>query len=95
MHRQMGALENAVTSVRIVATASLIRTAVTLPIRRKPSNDPHKLPSRRSVGPAAEPPWAARNCSAAWRAHLAPSELSSVAAPAPPRWSSHVGRLAA
>jgi hypothetical protein len=29
-----------------------------------PANDPHKLPSRRSAGSAAEPPWAAPT---AWR----------------------------
>jgi hypothetical protein len=39
-------------------------------------NYPHKLTSRRSAGPAAEPPRAAPNCSAARRLHIAPSEFS-------------------
>jgi hypothetical protein len=39
------------------------------------ANCPLKLSSRRSVGPADEPPRAARDCSASWRAHIAPSEL--------------------
>jgi hypothetical protein len=49
-------------------------------------NCPHKLTNRRSVGPAAEPPRAARNCTAAWRAHIARSELfvSRGARPAAP-----------
>ena len=39
-----------------------------------PPNSSHKLTNRRSVGPAAEPPRAARNCTASWRVHIAPSE---------------------
>ena len=56
------------------------------------------LSSCQAAGPLArrpEPPRAAPNCTAAWRAHLAPSEVSSVAAPALPRWGRRVRRLAA
>src|SRR5690242_13805825 len=40
-------------------------------------NEPHKLTKgRRAVGPAAEPPLGGSNCTAAWRAHIAPYEAS-------------------
>src|SRR5206468_4299865 len=44
------------------------------PLQDRLPNYPHKLPSRRSVGSAAEPPRAARNCTASRQPHIAPSE---------------------
>jgi len=58
---------------------------------RSAPNNPHKLPSRRSVGSAAEPPWAARTARRhASRNSLAPRH-SSVAAATVPQFGRHVG----
>jgi hypothetical protein len=48
------------------------------PCSRRP-NYPHKLTNRRSVGPAAEPPRAARNCMASRRLQFAPAASAVVA----------------
>src|ERR1043165_4645517 len=61
--------------------------------KRRP-NCPHNVTkSRRTVGPAAEPPRAAPNCSAAWQPHFAPSDARSVAAATTPRGVPRGGRL--
>src|ERR1043165_4784596 len=72
------------------------RLPVTLPIERV--SPAVQLPSqadknRRTVGPAAEPPWAALNCTASRRPHIAPSDARSVAAATAPRGAPHGGRF--
>jgi len=61
----------------------------------EPANNPHKLPSRRSVGSAAEPPWAARTARRHGGCTSLPPKSRSVAAAAVPQSGRHVRRLAA
>src|SRR2546423_566024 len=46
--------------------------------RKQAPNSSQKLKTRRSVGPAAEPPWGGSNCTASRRLHCLPSDFALV-----------------